>query len=284
MNWQLQHFDDTYGVNTSAQQSCVLISGWSMNSDIFDWLMPGLAQYFQVYLADHEQLSGTIEDAVDQLAEQLNFAQPALIIGWSLGGNIALELAARHPNKVAGLCLLACTPSFIQRDNWPHGMPTDTFSKFQQGIKESPSKTLRRFDLLQIQGDQQQSKLNKALQDYRKQQSPWSQADLERGLAWLEAIDQREQIKALAQRQLWCFGEADALVNIHTADAIQALNPASSVLNIEQSGHLPFLNKPDQIFTALLKTMLSGQEANKQKIARAFSKAAASYDKAARIQ
>ena len=284
MNWQLQHFDDTYGVNTSAQQSCVLISGWSMNSDIFDWLMPGLAQYFQVYLADHEQLSGTIEDAADQLAEQLNFTQPALIIGWSLGGNIALELAARHPDKVAGLCLLACTPSFIARDDWPQGLASDTFSQFQQGLKDNTNKTLRRFDLLQTQGDKQQGNLSKALQDYRKQQKPWSQADLERGLVWLETLDQRTLIKKLPQRQLWCFGNADQLVNIDTADAVQKLNPAASIITIEHSGHLPFLNKPDQIFTALLKTMLSDQEANKQKIARAFSKAAKSYDSAARIQ
>ncbi len=284
MNWQLQHFDDTYGVNTSATQSCVLISGWSMNSDIFDWLMPGLAQYFQVYLADYKQLSEKIEDAVDKLAEQFHFSQPALIIGWSLGGNIALELAARHPDKVAGLCLLACSPSFIARDGWPHGMPEETFLQFQQGLLDNTDKTLRRFDLLQIKGDQQQNPLNKALQDYRKQQTAWTQADLQRGLQWLRDLDQRHLISQLRQRQLWCFGDNDRLVSATTANAVQVLKPQAAITLIEHSGHLPFLNKPDQIFTALLKTMLSDDASNKQKIANAFSKAAASYDNAASIQ
>ena len=43
--------------------------------------------------------------------------------GWSLGAQMALAVAARHPDKVGKLLLVAGTASFVQRDGWPHAMP-----------------------------------------------------------------------------------------------------------------------------------------------------------------
>jgi proline iminopeptidase len=46
-----------------------------------------------------------LED-LDALLEQLKIEQ-CLLLGWSLGGILALELALRHPNRFSGLILIA---------------------------------------------------------------------------------------------------------------------------------------------------------------------------------
>lgn len=285
MTWQLQHFSyDTYGTSDSASTPCIVLSGWSANSDIFDWLMPGLAQYFQVYSANFSQLPSSLEQAAEELAAQLNFDQPVLLLAWSLGGNIAIELAHRYPDKVKTLCLLATTPCFLAKEDWAWGMDKEMFTRFQQGVEKQPSKTLQRFDALQVHGDNDAKALSKALQDYRQQSSAWSQQDLRQGLKYLADCDQREIIAQLKPSQLWCFAENDALVNFKTAKAVQKLVPNATMISVQHSGHLPFLKRPDQIFSALLSLSINSIEENKQKIAASFGSAAATYDEAARIQ
>ena len=55
--------------------------------------------------------------AADDLASRL---QPGTtLVGWSLGAQLAIAIAARAPEKVGKLVLIAGTTSFIQRDGWP---------------------------------------------------------------------------------------------------------------------------------------------------------------------
>lgn len=285
MTWQLEHFSyDTYGTSDNATIPCVLIAGWSANSDIFDWLMPGLAQYFQVYSVNCSNLPETLEQAVDELAEQLNFDQPALIIAWSLGGNFALDLAYRYPEKVKNLCLLATTPCFIANKDWPHGVEKAAFERLHNSVKNKPEYALQQFDRLQVQGDDDAQALGKALNDYRQQSKAWSTEDLQRGLDYLASCDQRGLLAKIQQTQLWCFGENDAVVSFSTARAVQKLAPKATLIPVKNSGHLPFLKRPDQVFSALLSLSINSVEENKQKIAMSFGRAAETYDEAAKIQ
>jgi pimeloyl-[acyl-carrier protein] methyl ester esterase len=58
--------------------------------------------------------------AADDIANRL--PSGTTLAGWSLGAQLALAVAARHPDKVGKLVLVAGTASFVQRDGWPiHG-------------------------------------------------------------------------------------------------------------------------------------------------------------------
>ena len=286
MSWQLTRFSEAYAINHRAQTPCVLIAGWSCRSDIFEWLWPGLAQHFVVYSADADQLPADINQWADELAASLQqqLGRPALLIGWSLGGNLALALAARHPQQVAGLCLMASNPCFVADDDWP-GIAAAQLAAFQQGIAADSDKTLRRFDLLQSQGDVAQAPLRRALADYRARQRDWTAADLQQGLALLASVDQRAQLASLAMPVLCCLGRHDRLVPAALADALAAQSPQVRVELLEDSAHLPFLSQPDACFAALLGHFDSAADRReKQRIASAFSAAATGYDKAAGLQ
>jgi pimeloyl-ACP methyl ester carboxylesterase len=97
----------------------LFIHGASANANEFDWtLAPRLDDSFDLMIADRpghgysERLAGShqLEVQAAQMAgvlEQLSHGEPAVVVGHSFGGAVALRLALDHPGKVSGLVLLA---------------------------------------------------------------------------------------------------------------------------------------------------------------------------------
>ena len=85
----------------------LLLHGWAANHHIFDLLAAGLPECRVAApdLPGHGAAGsdGTFDVAAvaDSLAAQLN--EPAHLLGWSLGGLVALHMAAHHPEKVRSL-------------------------------------------------------------------------------------------------------------------------------------------------------------------------------------
>ena len=291
MSWHLKQYADQYAINPQAKKSCVLIPGWGMNSDIFESLLPALSQDFIVYLADATSYSDmpTPVIATAQLqqliAEQIS--GNVTLIGWSLGGNIAVQLALDFPRTVNALCLLACSPAFVANDNWPQAMPNKIFQLFVDGIEKNSDKTLKRFDLLQAKGDAQQKNLSHALSEFRQQQSLLSVQELSAGLHLLSLFDQSSRLCELSQPLLWCFGEKDQLVNAAMAADAAKIIGDDKVHVFEGASHLPFLTATDDLFNVLqpfIDLIDKSRVNDKKKIAQSFSKAACGYDAAAEVQ
>jgi malonyl-CoA O-methyltransferase len=291
--WQLSRYNERYAVSPDAVIPCVLIPGWSTQADIFEWLLPALAQHFVIDLAFIKNLAKA--ESLSALAEQL-FTEihritdkPVWLVGWSLGGNIALEIANKHPEKVLGLTCIASNPVFVANEQWPDAMNAAQFAKFKQGISANSDKTLRRFDLLQAKGDDEEKLLAKSLQDYRlklkSEQGTWSDQSLLQGLRFLEQAAQVELLKNIAVPCQFLLADNDQLVPISVKEKIAALNSSIEVLTLENAGHLPFLNHSAVFFQALIESAEKyWHRYEKKKIAQSFSKAAASYDESAKLQ
>lgn len=79
----------------------------------------------------------------DAVAERLRReTSPVTLVGWSLGGMVALELAAMVPSAVNGLVLLSTTAKFCRDKNRPFGPHPDRVAQMRDDL--SPE-TLRRF-------------------------------------------------------------------------------------------------------------------------------------------
>ena len=108
--------------------SLVLVHGWSLSSAAFSELADLLGD-FRVLLPDlpgHGRSSLQAVPSLSTLADDLaawlaTVAVDKIVLGgWSLGGMVAMELAARPAVSVDRLLLLATTPRFTAAADWPH--------------------------------------------------------------------------------------------------------------------------------------------------------------------
>jgi pimeloyl-[acyl-carrier protein] methyl ester esterase len=184
-------------------------------------------------------LGSDLDAALDALDQRL--PANAWLLGWSLGGMLAVALAERRGRACPGVLTVASNACFVARDGWPTAMPVDTFDAFASQCAADPAATLKRFGLLCVQGSGAGRAVIKPLL------ASASHADPE-GLALLAALDNRKAIAALAQPQLHVFASHDALVPPTARAALARLAPRAQVAEVEGS-HALVLEAPDTLAT-----------------------------------
>jgi len=236
----------------------VLLHGWGLHSGVWRDFLPLLTPHVHVRCIDLPGFgrSGamTTPDSLDAMAEAVMAAAPekAVWVGWSLGGLIALAIAARYPEKVAALALLAATPCFVQRQDWASAMPADVFDAFSASVQQNPEDALQHFMALQCKGSDSLKKDMRFLQaSFRMENVPATTA-LAVGLALLGKSDLRDSVASLSLPLLCLTGEHDGLVPAAVGSAVRDLNPGCTVQVIAGAAHVPFVSHPVQCRDALL--------------------------------
>lgn len=187
------------------------------------------------------------------IADQLP-DEPAVLVGWSLGGMLAMEIACRWPERLSALALISTTPSFRLRDGWEHGCNQDVFSDFEQAVVSQSPKIINRFFALMLHGDGlSRSAYNNLARAAVNRQSPTTAAGLSAGLELLSTIDLRNQLHALSMPTLLMHGEQDAIVPFAASLALAEDLPDRQLQRFEVCGHAPFLTQPDAFNTILNK-------------------------------
>ncbi len=119
----------------SPKPCLALVHGWGMNARVFDELAVLLAAAFEVRALDlpghggrDDAAGNTLRGWADELARQL--PDNTILLGWSLGGQVAMRAALDHPHKIARLVLLASTPKFVAAEDWRCGMAPADLQEF----------------------------------------------------------------------------------------------------------------------------------------------------------
>lgn len=278
----------------AAQQEVVLLHGWASSREVWRPLLRALRPWANITLLDLPGLGGEGEALdLEALLQAILDQAPsrAVYIGWSLGGQLATLLAAKHPQRVLGLVSLASNPRFTADKDWP-GVDPRHLQKMSEELQRAPERTLRRFEALQVM-QQGPSSLIKDLAACRGTVSE----GLSLGLQWLASLDNREILAALQQPQLHLLGAEDALVPASLEPVLSSLLASSlnaEVLLVSGAGHaLPIQSAQtvaEKIQSFLSEQALLGAPSlpasriNKSAIADSFSRAAASYDSVASLQ
>ena len=188
-------------------------------------------------------------DPADWLGElDANLPQDAWLGGWSLGGMLAAELAARRGEHCSGLLTLASNLRFVAEPGWPAALEASTFSAFRQGCASNAPATLKRFALLCAQGADDARGLSRQLLAAAPQVPA---SVLLAGLDVLAALDTRAVLQAFVGPQLHLFGGADALVPAAAAQALLALLADVEIGLIDQVSHAFVLQRPHEIAAAI---------------------------------
>ncbi len=236
----------------------VLLHGWAMSSAVFSEALQTLSNEFCVLAPDlpgHGQSSAGVDYGLNSLVGDLASWMDGLklvgvcLLGWSLGGQIALRLAALAPQRIRRLLLVATTPRFVAEAEWPHGLPNGQVRIMARGLQRRFAGTLDDFFNQQF-----------AQQELSAQRLQWLSQNLspavippqaEAALAVLETLrtsDLRLQLADLKVATLVMHGAEDTIVPLGAGRYLSDAIPKACFQPLAKAGHAPFLSCSEKVF------------------------------------
>ena len=231
----------------------VLLHGWGLHSGAWSEVLPRLSQRFRVHAVDlpgHGRSAHVPVDDFEAAVSRVRATMPgdALVCGWSLGGLLAQRLA--RDGGVRGLALVATTPCFTLRGDWPHAMAPATLEGFARGLHRDRERTLRDFvHLNALHGTHARESVRAMGRHLAEHPAPL--AALEASLAWLRDIDLRPTAPRLDVPAVVVHGTRDALAPIEAGRWLARHLPRARLVEIEDAAHLPFFTHRDAFVAAL---------------------------------
>ena len=234
----------------------VCIHGWGMNLRAFDPVriaLRGNCSSWALDLPGHGRSEWQdSRAALDDQLQDLSSALPAgcVLLGWSLGGQLALELARRAPHQVRGLVLVSTTPRFAAAPDWPHGLDAATMDAFRAMLEQDWRQTLRDFVQLQVRGSRNAESTRQQMEAALLAHGLPRPAALRAGLAILASLDQRIDLSRIVQPALVLSGQHDRITPPAAGRWLAEALPAARHELIARAGHAPLLSHVDEVVAA----------------------------------
>jgi pimeloyl-ACP methyl ester carboxylesterase len=184
--------------------------------------------------------SGVYTDARSEqilltLLDQLGLAQVTLI-GHSIGGRIAWRVAARHPERVARLVLIA--PDGFASPGFEYGKAPEVPASFKLMTHVLP-KPLLRMSLAPAYADPEALSDGLTQRYFDLIRAPGARAALLARMQQTVLSDPRPQLRQITAPTLLLWGEQDAMIPFaNSADYLAAL-PHARLVALPGVGHLP---------------------------------------------
>jgi pimeloyl-[acyl-carrier protein] methyl ester esterase len=231
----------------------VLLHGFAMHGGLFAPVLPALAGGARVHVVDlpgHGWSTGiapvdmaSTVSAVDAVIDAaVPGDAPLTVLGWSLGGQVAMRWALARPGRVARLVLVATTPSFVTRDGWSQAMAPETLARFGDELCVAYRLTLQRFLTLQVQGSDEGRATLASMRARLFERGEPAPGVVAATLAMLSANDLRSELARISVPALVIGGERDALVPAAATERLAAGLPCATHVTIPGAAHVPFLS------------------------------------------
>lgn len=254
----------------------VLIHGWGLNSAVWQPLIDNLSDEFtNTFYIITVDLPGFGEN-VDKELNSYSLAnicryitntikQPAIYLGWSLGGLVATEMALNYPEKVLALITVASSPRFLEETAeqhevclsvWP-GVKSKILDVFHQQLKVDTKKTITNFLKIQAMGSPHIRQDIKQITKLVFQHKMANKTTLNQSLSLLEHSDHRQRLQDITQPFLRLYGEADNLVPKAVIGQISKLAQNSEQHIFKQASHAPFISHANDFINILSAWLIS---------------------------
>lgn len=177
-------------------------------------------------------------------AELLAMTDETILIGWSYGGMLAIEMAAKDPKEFKALVLVGCS------------------AKFSDGISPAIVKNIKRnldrtFEaaMRNCYGTFFSDKEKIFIDGFIKQQALPEKENAVQILDRLLIIDLRDLLKNIDMPTLIIHGGEDGICPVNGGIYLHENIKGSKMAVIKNAGHMPFYTRPDE-FNKILKGFL----------------------------
>lgn len=230
-----------HGIGAGASMFALLEQALAGRVPTFAWNMPG----YEGAPAEQDITFKRLSDLVVQVMDQRGIGKGDLL-GHSIGGMIAQEVAARHPDRVRSLILSGTTSFFGSRDG-----------SFQKAFLEA---RLAPLDAGQTMPELAEEFVPQLLgDDPHPEAGPRAKAGLSalpqstyrEALKCLVTFNRRDDLARIAVPTLLIAGEKDTNAPLKTMRKMAETIPGSKIVELAGVGHLAPLERPGEVADAV---------------------------------
>jgi pimeloyl-[acyl-carrier protein] methyl ester esterase len=242
----------------------ILLHGWCMSSAVWKYQFDGLSDSVRLLAPDFRghgrsrdvagkiTFSGLATDLVDLI--EARDLEKVVLVGWSMGAQIALQACAELSGRLAGMVLISATPRFTASDDFPCGLADSEARGMRLKVQRNTGRALegfysRLFAAGELEGCANAAEIVHLLSSI---ESP----DTEAALASLDALvasDMRHLLPSITTPTLImnggqdriCLPPASRYLHEHIAGSEQVLFP--------ECGHAPFWTFRDDFNANLVR-------------------------------
>jgi len=245
----------------------VMLHGFGCDSRVFASIGTELSKDYDVLMVDipgHGQTKEEFKDfsfssytilyALDNYLKE-----PYSLLGWSMGGQIALEMYKQKSghkcgdpgcshNPIESLILVSSTPKFVASDDFSVGMNKAVFHKFKKGINEHADISTDEFYKLVFSKNEDSGKYI----DDLKKQTP-KQKTLSSSMESFEKFDERNILLKITVPTLIMTGDSDGVIDPKASMFMSQEINNSSLRLFKGAGHAPHLTREAEVIDELAK-------------------------------
>ena len=243
----------------------LMIHGWGVNSEIWISLVDELkffASVYVVYLPGMGGSSSISPYTLDNLAKEIKANVPikkCSILGWSLGGQVAMNLAIRMPEFVEKLILMSTTPCFVEKKDWSYGVNKQFFSNFEMEAKQNLNNTLMKFFLIQTRDIDDSKNVMRFLKNEFIEIRDENKSGMQLALNVLKETDLRNEVQKIDKPTLIIAGDKDRLTSSKASIWLYEKIKGATLKEIKGANHMPFISHRE-IMTESVKKFLQNDQ------------------------
>ncbi|MHC4480033.1 MAG: alpha/beta fold hydrolase [Planctomycetota bacterium] len=229
----------------------ILISGWASDSHMWEALVPSLEPVAQLSCVEWwECLCGDERAAL--VSELCHTGAPAVCIGWSLGGLLAMRAALARPHRVGALVLMSATSRMTADEGYP-GVAPQALKAMRRRLAHSPEAVLHDFWAACLAPAEDPA----AVEIMSRRSATVGGDRLLAGLKYLEQEDLRPSLHRLTMPALVLHGDKDGVIPHASGARLAELLPRGDLVTLPGHGHA-LLHSPPALIAKAIRSFFSG--------------------------
>lgn len=229
----------------------IWIPGWGYDATVWSELITRLPAWQHSVVAVNS-IHGTAS-FVPYIQQQMA-GEPVVLIGWSMGGMLAIDIALRYPDLVAAVVCISGTTQFVNPDT-RYGWPDTALTTMRERLHRQPAETVAAFVRSMFNRSEIRDGTYAKFLD-RFPVSTTTEFDeiriqaLDSGLNYLRSFDVSDSIHTATVPILWIHGDSDIICPTAQFERMREQLRDSANHHFElmaNTSHVPFFRHCDAV-------------------------------------
>lgn len=217
------------------------LSGWGQKFDSLEHIFSEsfFSSKSRVRSIDYSSLR-RVEELFEEVGKKK--INPEILVGWSLGGQLAIRLIERKILQPKLLILIAPSFQMIKDSRIQAGMSQKTFDDFYRNFAMAPTRALKQFAILTSMNDRNAKEIASTLDV--------SDKNFEQLKLWLKELERFSCFDvnfAEMPRTLYFHGAGDMIVHVSQAEYFCKRIKNLRLEVFDNCGHAPHLSDLDRL-------------------------------------